>query len=185
MKYNLEKTKIEFDKNNNLKFLFFWGHTPTKDGTISKTCFSQWWLSEFIVDDIKYSTAEHWMMAEKARLFKDYHTLEKIINSSSPALAKKLGREVSNFNPEIWDKYKYDIVKQGNFFKFNQDKEMKQFLSNTKNKIIEEASPMDRIWGIGMTSDNPNSLNPHQWRGENLLGFALMEVRDELIKLEA
>jgi len=180
MKYNLEKTKDLYDENNNLKYLFFWGHSPSKDGSITKTCFSQWWESKFTVDNIKYPSAEHWMMAEKARLFEDNIVLEKIISSKSPASAKKLGREVNHFIPKIWEEKKYEIVKQGNLHKFSQNQDLKAFLLNTNDRIIVEASPLDTIWGIGLSSDNPNSLNPHQWKGENLLGFALMEVRDIL-----
>lgn len=180
MKYNIEKTKLLFDNQDSLKYLFFWGHQPSNDGSMTKTCFSQWWLSNFIVDEITYPTAEHWMMAEKARLFNDENTLDEIINSKSPAVAKKLGRKVNNFNPDIWDENKYEIVKQGNWYKFSQNIDLRNFLLNTNERIIVEASPMDKIWGIGMTSDNPKSLNPYQWNGQNLLGFALMEVRDEL-----
>ena len=88
MKYNIEN----IDSEN--KFLFFWGHQPNKDGSISKTCFSQWWLSSFEVDKVIYKTAEHWMMAKKAELFKDNEILAKIIKANSPAEAKKLGREM-------------------------------------------------------------------------------------------
>jgi len=162
------------------KFLFFWGHQPNKDGKITKTCFSQWWLSSFKVDKITYKTAEHWMMAKKAELFKDEEVLSKIIKANSPAEAKKLGREVRNYDDKIWLKNRYEIVKQGNYHKFSQNADLKTFLLNTKERVLVEASPVDQIWGIGMASDHKDVLNPEKWRGLNLLGFALMEVRDEL-----
>jgi ribA/ribD-fused uncharacterized protein len=174
MKYNIQNIAPES------KFLFFWGHQPSSDGTIIKTCFSQWWLSSFEVDKVVYKTAEHWMMAKKAELFKDDKVLEKILQAKSPAEAKKFGREVKNYNETLWLAARFDIVKEGNYHKFNQNTELKEFLINTKNRVIVEASPVDAIWGIGLASDHKDIENPEKWRGLNLLGFALMEVRDEL-----
>jgi ribA/ribD-fused uncharacterized protein len=174
MKYTIQNINPEN------KFLFFWGHQPSKDGAITKTCFSQWWLSPFTVDNVQYATAEHWMMAKKAALFNDYGTLEKILKAKSPAQAKKLGREVTSYNDAVWLKNRFLIVKEGNFHKFSQNTELDLFLQNTNQRILVEASPVDPIWGIGMTSDHAEVLYPEKWRGLNLLGFALMEVRDEL-----
>ncbi len=176
MKYNIQNIPIDS------KFLFFWGHQPSKDGTITKTCFSQWWLSLFVVEGIEYKTAEHWMMAQKARLFADTTTFEKILQCKSPAEAKKLGRQVKNYVDEVWLENRFDIVKEGNFHKFNQHEDIKIFLLNTNKRIIVEASPVDAIWGIGLAPDDPMANNPLNWKGLNLLGFALMEVRDELIE---
>ncbi|MFK7774540.1 MAG: NADAR family protein [Saprospiraceae bacterium] len=180
MKYNLDWIYEEAQSNKQIKYLFFWGHQPSKDGSITSSCLSQWWLCEFVVDDILYKSAEHWMMAEKARLFQDNEILEKIINCQSPAEAKKLGRQVRNFEVEKWNEARYEIVKKGNHFKFEQNVEMKTFLRNTKNRVLVEASPVDPIWGIGLAKDNRKSQYPNQWKGLNLLGFALMEVREEL-----
>ncbi|MCV9932010.1 NADAR family protein [Flavobacterium sp. LS1R47] len=177
MKYSIEKLIVE---NQDNKYLFFWGHQPNKDGSISKTCFSQWWLSSFEVDNVTYKTAEHWMMAKKAELFNDKEVLAKIIKANSPAEVKKLGREVKNYDDAVWLANRYEIVKQGNYHKFSQNKDLKEFLINTKDRVLVEASPVDPIWGIGMASDHKDALNPEKWRGLNLLGFALMEVRDEL-----
>jgi len=177
MKYSLEKLMAQNSQN---KYVFFWGHQPSKDGTITKTCCSQWWISPFVVEGIAYKTAEHWMMAKKAELFNDQEVLEKIIQANSPAEAKKLGREVRNYVDSLWLENRYEIVKQGNFNKFSQNPDLKEFLINTKERILVEASPVDSIWGIGMATDHKNINNPEKWRGLNLLGFALMEVRDEL-----
>lgn len=174
MKYTIEN----IDPAN--KFLFFWGHQPSKDGTITKTCFSQWWLSSFVVEGIEYKTAEHWMMAEKARLFDDEEILQKILACNSPAEAKKLGRKVSNYQDETWLENRFEIVKRGNFYKFSQNESLTDFLLTTQKRILVEASPVDNIWGVGMATDHPNIENPAKWEGLNLLGFALMEVRDEL-----
>ena len=180
MKYTLEYIKDKYNEGEKLKYLFFWGHTPSKDGSISKSCFSQWWQSSFVVNSISYKTAEHWMMAEKARLFDDQEILNEIIVCDHPMEAKQLGRKVKSFDPDIWNRRKYEIVKQGNYHKFSQHKDLKEFLLSTKNRVLVEASPRDRIWGIGMSQNNENAENPNLWRGQNLLGFALMEVRDEL-----
>jgi ribA/ribD-fused uncharacterized protein len=177
MKYSLEKLIVQNIEN---KFLFFWGHQPSKDGSISKTCFSQWWLSSFSVDGVEYKTAEHWMMAKKAELFNDNKILEKILVCKSPAEAKKWGREVKNYVDEIWLENRFEVVRLGNFYKFSQNDDLKDFLINTKERVLVEASPVDPIWGIGMATDHKDVNNPEKWRGLNLLGFALMEVREEL-----
>jgi len=102
------------------------------------------------------------------------------LNAGSPNQAKSLGRKVKNFDPKIWDEHKYEIVKQGNLLKFSQNEKFKTFLLATNNKILVEGSPYDKIWGIGMLESDSRAENPLLWNGENLLGFALMEVREEL-----
>ncbi|WP_298348306.1 NADAR family protein [Runella sp.] len=163
-----------------LKYLFFWGHQPSKDGTITKTCFSQWWESAFEVEGTVYPTAGHWMMAQKAELFGDDEVFEKILKVKSPAEAKKLGRLIRNFDEAAWLSEREKIVVEGNFHKFSQNKELKKFLLQTDRRILVEASPVDVIWGVGLAADNPAILHPEKWQGLNLLGFALMEVRDKL-----
>lgn len=178
MKYTIQNIKDKFQKKQRIKFLFFWGHTVKDE--ITKSCFSQWFSGNFEENGIVYKTAEHYMMAGKARLFNDPETLEKILQSPSPNQVKSLGRKVKNFDPVVWNDHKYQIVKQGNFLKFSQNKKFKDFLLSTNDKILVEASPYDTIWGIGMLETDSRAENPLLWNGENLLGFALMEVRDEL-----
>lgn len=182
MKYSVKKICERFNKKEDLEFIFFWGHRKNKKGTITKSCFSQWYLSDFYVDNILYNCAEKYMMAEKARLFKDYEILEEILKAKDQPEIKALGRKIRNFNDELWNKEKYNIVKKGNLAKFSQSEELKEFLISTESKIIVEASPYDCVWGIGLLETDEEANNPNKWRGENLLGFALMEVRDELIK---
>jgi ribA/ribD-fused uncharacterized protein len=178
--YNVDWLIKKSQSKENIKYIAFWGHQASKDGKLSKTCFSQWWYASFVVDEVEYKTAEHWMMAEKARLFHDSKIIDKIVNAKTPAEAKKLGRLVNNFDADKWDLHKFEIVIKGNFHKFNQNQNLKEFLINTNDRVIVEASPVDPIWGIGLATDHPYVENPILWKGENLLGFALMEVRDLL-----
>jgi ribA/ribD-fused uncharacterized protein len=159
------------------KYLFFWGHRPTRDGSVGKTCFSQWFESAFEVAGIRYPTAEHYMMTEKARLFGDTDTLTRIIAAPNPGAAKALGREIRNFEEKRWVEQRFSIVVNGNLAKFSQNEALAAFLLGTGERILVEASPLDTIWGIGLAADDPLAADPNTWNGLNLLGFALMEVR--------
>ena len=160
------------------EILPFYGHTVTNP--VSETCLSQWYRASFTVDGVTYVTAEQFMMAEKARLFGDEEIRAEILAAEDPHKCKSLGRKAKGFDKEIWDREKSSIVERGNLHKFSQNKELREFLLLTGNKIIVEASPMDRIWGIGIGKNNPDTQDPAKWRGRNLLGFALMAVRDRL-----
>lgn len=166
-------------------YFFFWGHTPLPNGEIGKPCLSQWWPSAFVVNGVRYATAEHFMMAEKARLFNDEATRIEILNAPSPKVAKELGRQVSNFDEARWQEQRFQFVVEGNFAKFSQNLELGRFLIGTGDKVLVEASPRDRIWGIGLGANNERATNPSQWNGLNLLGFALMEVRARLTSAQA
>ena len=180
MVYDLKWHIENFEKGERDKYLFFWGHQKSKDGALTASCFSQWWTSPFVVDDVRYNTAEHWMMAQKALLFNDKEVFANVIAANSPAEVKALGRQVRNFNEAVWNAKRFEIVVAGNLQKFLQNKDLKEFLLNTKDRVLVEASPVDRIWGIGLAADNEKATNPKRWNGLNLLGFALMEVRDML-----
>lgn len=182
MKYTVQHIQQRFNEQEKLRFLFFWKHLPSNDGNITKSCFSQWFEIDFVIDNQVYKTAEHWMMAEKARIFNDEEIRQKILTVHHPHEAKQLGRAVKNFNPAIWDAHKFEIVVKGNYHKFYQHETLKLFLLNTKNRILVEASPRDKIWGIGMSENDEKVRNPNLWKGQNLLGFALMQVRDRLIE---
>ena len=133
-------------------------------------------------NSIVYQTAEHYMMAEKARLFGNDTLIKTILNADNPGKAKKLGREVVGFDEQVWKKERTAIVVRGNHAKFSQNPELCEFLLNTGERVLVEASPRDRVWGIGLTKDDPQASSPENWQGLNLLGFALMEVRDLLSK---
>ena len=162
-----------------LEFLHFWGHY-SKDGSIGPTCLSQWWMSDFKVEGELFHCMEQYMMAEKARLFGDREIREQIMCAATPAKMKALGRKVRNFDQGVWDKCKYTIVLTGNFQKFLQRPDMKDFLLRTGDKILVEASSFDHVWGIGLAASQADARTPSAWRGTNFLGFALMEARAEL-----
>ncbi len=181
MKIRSNADLIEFiKKGNRSKYVFFWGHQKPKSG-ISKSCFSQWYESSFEIDGIHYPTAEHYMMAEKARLFGENEAALKITSTCNPGEAKKIGRNITGFDEQIWVKKRFGIVVKGNKAKFSQNANLNEFLLNTNDRVLVEASPVDNIWGIGLAIDNPSIENPNLWKGLNLLGFALMEVREQLV----
>ena len=162
------------------KHFYFWGHTPKRAGVIDKSCFSQWFYSPFIDNDGReYPTCEHYMMYWKAMLFSDHKAMEKILATPHPNEAKSLGRKVKGFNADIWDSSKHTIVLRANYHKFKQYPDLQEYLINTGDSILVEASPYDCIWGVGLAADDPNIHNVNSWKGENLLGFVLMEVRDK------
>jgi ribA/ribD-fused uncharacterized protein len=125
-----------------------------------------------------FPTAEKFMMMGKAALFNDDVIFAKMGKIDDPKVHRSLGRLVVNFDNEIWDKFSTDIVSLGNYLKFSQNPDIKKQLKNTKNAIIVEGSPMDRIWGVGLKFDNPDVLDKCKWRGKNLLGECLMFIRD-------
>jgi hypothetical protein len=120
------------------------------------------------------------MMAHKALLFNDLEIFEKVLKAEKPGEVKALGRQIKNFNDAKWNEKKFDIVKGGSIHKFSQQEKLKDYLLGTSDLIIVEASPVDSVWGIGLTQDAKGVEDPHNWKGENLLGFALMEARDAL-----
>lgn len=167
------------------QFVFFWRHRPVPDGAIDKTCLSQWWPSPFQVEGNDYATAEHFMMAEKARLFDDQETRSKIFAAEGPAKVQKLGRQVRGFKDHVWFEKRFSIVVRGNVAKFAQSEPLKQYLLSTEGRVLVEASPKDRIWGIGLAESDSRSKWPRKWLGLNLLGFALMQARDQILAGES
>lgn len=177
---NVSDVKERFDRGKQIKYLFFWSHRPNPDGTIGKTCLSQCFDARFELNGIHDRTAEHYMMAEKARLFDDRILFPEILAANHPRQTQTLGRKIQGFQEAIWNEHRFQIVVDGNLAKFQQNPPLQAFILSTRSQILVEASPDDRIWGIGLAADNPNINNPHLWQGTNLLGFALMDVRQSL-----
>jgi ribA/ribD-fused uncharacterized protein len=160
-----------------VKFLFFWGHQPERDGRVGRGCLSQWWPAEFVVDGRTFATAEHYMMWRKATLFGDAASAEKVLAVEHPQQAKKVGRGVRGFDQSRWEACRYEIVLAGTVAKFEQHPDLRRFLLSTGQRVLVEASPLDRVWGIGLAADDPAAEDPARWRGSNLLGFALTQAR--------
>lgn len=159
-------------------FVFFW-KPDEKNGFMS-----QWYEAEMYIGRIKYINCEQYMMASKAMLFGDKEVYEKIMKETNPAKIKKLGKEVRNFDDRKWNFHKYRIILEGNFAKFSQNDDLLSLLFETEDAILAEASPYDRIYGIGMKADNPDVEDTYKW-GENLLGSAIMAVRNMFLADEA
>jgi len=150
------------------KYTFFW-----------KDKIGQWNMTSFKDNNgITYNCAEQYMFARKALLFNDPEMYVKIMQSDSPAEQQKLGRKIRNFDQNVWDRNKVGIVTLGNVFKFSQNKELRKILLSTKGTLLVEASPYDNIWGVGLSENVSTILKEDNWKGENLLGYILTNVRD-------
>lgn len=141
---------------------------------------SQWYPSPFVEEDVEFKNCEQYMMYQKAVVFGDFEMASKILKSDSPRQIKKLGRQVSGFDEYTWNAVKEEIIYNGNFLKFTWDKKLGEKLLETKNSILAEASPYDRIYGIGLRPNDPKVNDKTKWKGQNLLGEALMKVRGNL-----
>lgn len=176
---NVADVIAEFEQHP-VCFLFFWGHRPSADGRVTISCLSQWYSCSFVVDGVTYHTAEQYMMAQKAKLFGDFATYQKIMAATNPREYKSLGRAVTGYDDRKWAANRQAIVTTGNINKFSQNKELRDYLIATKDYVLVEASPYDKIWGVGMSRDNPDIIDPKKWRGQNLLGFSLMAAREAI-----
>lgn len=167
------------------ELLLFWGHQPEPDGRVGKGCLSQWWLADLDDDGLRFRSAEHYMMFHKALLFEDQDTAAGILAADNPGEAKALGRQVRGFDSAVWAARRFDVVVAGNLLKFTQHPELGAYLRGTGERVLVEASPVDEVWGIGLAADDPRATDPGSWPGQNLLGFALMAVRDRLAQQPA
>lgn len=174
---NLDDLREVWRSGRRPTFFMFRGHRALSAASVGKWCLSQWWPAPFAVDGVAYPTAEHFMMASKARLFDDAGAREQILADPNPAHAKAVGRVIRGFDEHKWRSARYGIVVEGNLAKFRQNPEVRAFLLSIREDIFVEASPTDTVWGIGLRETDPAALDPEKWRGLNLLGFALVEVR--------
>lgn len=164
-------------EGHGVEFLFFWGVDPEPDGRVGRGCLSQWAPTPFSVDGTSFATAEHYMMWRKAVLFGDGDSAERILRATTPRQAKELGRGVRGFDGHRWDACRSEIVVAGNVAKFGEHQDLRAYLLGTGDQVLVEASPVDRVWGIGLRADDPRAEHPARWRGLNLLGFALIAAR--------
>lgn len=179
MPLTVEEAIAAEQSGQRLRYLYFWGHRPAHGG-VGAWCLSQWWPVAFTEDGHTFATAEHYMMAHKAWLFGDHDTAARILDAAHPGEAKRLGRAVRTFDETVWNARRFDIVVRGNVAKFGQHPDLREFLLGTRNRVLVEASPLDRIWGIGLAADDERAASPTTWLGLNLLGFALMAARGAL-----
>ena len=145
----------------------------------------QWYKSEMIIDDQRYISCEQYMMVQKAALFNDSQSLEKLFKSQNPLDQKVIGRQIKNFDQETWNQHRFDIVYKGNLEKFKQNKKLRdKLLSYPHSVTFVNANPGDKIWGIGVGVFDSNCIDPNNWNGLNLLGKVVTNVRDKLINTD-
>lgn len=141
---------------------------------------SNWYLSQFSVDEITFSSMEQYMMYKKAVCFQDYDTAGRILETEDVSQIKKLGRKVSNYDENSWNGVRQIVVYRGLLEKFGQNDELKKLLLETGDSVLAECAVKDRIWGIGLSMTDPDRMDRACWKGQNLLGYALMMVREAL-----
>ena len=141
---------------------------------------SNWYLSQFSVDEITFSSMEQYMMYKKAICFQDYDTADRILETEDVSQIKKLGRKVSNYDENSWNGVRQIVVYRGLLEKFGQNDELKKLLLETGDSVLAECAVKDRIWGIGLSMTDPDRMDRACWKGQNLLGYALMMVREAL-----
>ena len=135
-------------------------------------------MSEFTVNGITFSSMEQYMMYQKAVCFKDEEIAEKILATTDVAVIKALGRQVKGYNDGYWNGVRQLLVYEGLKEKFTQNENLKKLLLDTEDSILAEGAVKDRIWGIGLSMKDSNRLESEKWRGQNLLGYAMMMVRN-------
>lgn len=163
------------------KHVLFWGEWP-----------SNWYRAEFDVEmmvngekkTLHFFNSEQYFMYVKAVVFGDYETADKILKTKDPKKAKALGREVKGYDDKVWNEMRYKVMVDANKAKYSQNEELKQLITSDefKGKGYVEASPLDCIFGIGLSENDPLADDEKYWKGQNLLGKALDEVRDWLLK---
>jgi len=163
-------TNTTLDVEN--KRLFFWG-----------SIFSQWYKTKIVDGDAweDFSSAEQGMMYYKAKTFNDTVIMQKILSTDNARKQKEFGRKVANYDDAVWSSVRYDIVKRLNYLKFSQNPDLKIALLMLKDWEFVEASPEDKIWGIGLGENNPDIFDPEKWQGQNLLGKAIKEAQKQII----
>jgi len=177
--YTPLRLRDQLQAGTKLRFLsFLRPNAPL--GKIDRACLSPWYGCSFEIDGIKYNSLEQYLKSEKARLFEDEDIRQRIMSTSDPETIKNLGREVRNFDEEKWTEVKFDLAVKGNLAKFGQNLSLKEYLLSTEERILVETHPYDNIWGVGLPEGHQAIRQPEIWPGSNLMGFALMVVRDSI-----
>ena len=153
-------------------------HNPEEENGV----FSNWYLSDFEVDGVKYTSLEQYMMHQKALRFHDDEIAKEIMSTTDVAVIKGLGRKVRNFDGSYWNGVRQVVVYNGLLAKFSQNEELKRILLETGDELMAECSVSDQIWGNGISMYDTRRFRPIEWTGQNLMGYNLMLVREELRK---
>lgn len=189
-KYTVNNIQTQIKKGMKFNFIGFWGN---KNDTENEKSLSNFYKTKIVFieengKELQFRCSEQFFMYLKAKLFKDDDIATKILDTSLPNKEyQNLGRKVKNFDQSVWDSHKYDLMKKVVTHKVNQNNKIKKYLLETPpNTIFVETSPFDTVWGIGMTKKDRNNKttnwkNPNLWKGENLLGFILTEIHEELL----
>lgn len=143
---------------------------------------SNWYMSDFVADNIKFTSMEQYMMYKKAQLFNDKEIMQEILSTDNVGKIKMFGRSVKNYDEVMWNGVRQIVVYEGLYAKFSQNESLREKLLATENDILAECAVSDCIWGIGLAMNDDKRLSTEKWRGQNLLGFAIMQVREKLSK---
>ena len=167
LNHSLEMASVKSNRN----VILFWQKAHR---------FSQFHPARFVVEEIEYSCGEQYMMHQKAVVFGDKEMAQNILKETKPKKMKQFGRKVRNFDDAVWRIKSKEVVEKGNYEKFIQNEDMKEYLLSTGDDLLAEASPFDKRWGIGLGKNDKRALDPKQWKGKNWLGEALMNVRTKI-----
>ena len=166
--------KIHSERSEIMQIICF--HNPNEENGY----LSNWYMSPFTADGIRFSSMEQFMMYRKAVAFGDRDRAAQILDTEDVGRIKELGRLVSGYNDNYWNGIRQIVVYEGLYAKFSQNEELKRLLRATGKAVLAECAVKDRIWGIGLSMDDPDRLDRRKWKGQNLLGYALMMVREKL-----
>ena len=162
------------EKANNKHYVFFW--KPDENfGELSN-----WWICDINIDGNTFSSVEQYMMYMKAKTFGDDEIVNQILKTTNNKVVKELGRKVKNYDDKVWSDVRYAVIKKAILAKIEQHPEIKKIIMSTpKDTIFAEASPFDKIWGIGISIDDSRRLDEKNWNGTNLLGKIWTEIRNQ------
>lgn len=164
-------------KEEEFTYLFFSRPTPSENGRPGEGALSTRWVAPFQIGDQEYPTVDHFMMYSKAMLFGDEESAEKILATESPDRVQELGRQVKDFDSELWREHRFAIALRGNLAKFSQNEDLKEYIFSTGEAIFIATSASELVWGIGLSEEQARQTSPINWKGLNLLGFALVRTR--------